>query len=426
MESDLRLLGFVAAIRAFGFFMFQAFLSLYLHNVLGLSFALVGTLILAYGIPPLVISPVAGLLTDRFGRRRLLLLALAGEAGGALFLAYGMLVGSLWLVSAAVTLGFLFGQAFGPPANSAYVADLAEGSERTRGFTWIRVGFNAGAGVGVALGGLLVGIIGFPAVAALASLFIGAATVLVAVRLHPSPYDARLRESRSSRKAEGSSVAPPGPSPSRAPLEHPSMRHSLGLLIADRAFLEVCLAFALAALVGGQWAVTFQLYVNSTLGLPYDLIGVGLALNCVIVVVGQTATTRSMLGRRHTWVGGLGTVLYVVSFLAIGASGEWGIAPVVVFFAAVIVSTMGENFFAIPQTTLPSNLSPEREIGNYNAAFQTVTGAAWLLSVFFGGLVLSLVPDSMLEWIILMSPAVPCLLLLRHVARRIPEKANRA
>lgn len=421
MESDLRLLGFVAAIRAFGFFMFQAFLSLYLHNVLGLDFALVGTLILAYGIPPLVLSPIAGLLTDRYGRRRLLLLALAGEAGGALLLACGMLLGSLAIVSVAVTVGFLFGQALGPPANSAYVADLAEGSERTKGFTWIRVGFNAGAGAGVALGGVLVGVIGFPEVAALASLFIGAATVLVAVRLRPSPYDVRLRGSRVPRSAPATSAdgAPPA-------VEYPSMRHSFGVLVADRLFLETCLAFGLAALVAGQWAVTFQLYVNATLGLSYGLIGVGLALNCFVVVLGQTAMTRALLGRRHTWVGGVGVVLYVAAFLAIGASGEWGIAPVAVFFAAVIVSTMGENLWAIPSTTLPSNMSPERELGNYNAAFQTLTGAAWLVSVFFGGLVLSLVPGPMLEWILLMLPAIPCLLLLRHVAGRIPEAANRA
>ena len=424
MESDLRLLGFVAGIRAFGFFMFQAFLSLYLHNVLGLGFALVGTLILVYGVPPLLLSPIAGLLTDRYGRRRLLILGLAGEAGGALFLAYGMLVGSLLLVSAAVTLGFLFGQALGPPANSAYVADLAEGSERTKGFTWIRVGFNAGAGVGVALGGLLVGILGFPAVAALASAFIGAATVLVAVRLHPSPYDVRLRASPRVAAANGASVAVP--SGSLLGTGHASMRHSLGLLVADRLFLEACLAFALAALVAGQWAVTFQLYVNSTLGLSYDIIGVGLALNCFIVVFGQTRTTRAVLGRRHTWVGGIGVVLYVIAFLAIGASGKWGIAPLALFVAAVVVSTLGENFMAIPQTTLPSNMSPEREIGNYNAAFQTVTGAAWLFSVFFGGLVLSLVPDPLLEWTILMLPAIPSLLLLQHVARRIPAAANRA
>ncbi len=421
MESDLRLLGFIASVRAFGFFLFQGFLSLYLHNVLGLDFALVGTLILVYGILPLLVSPVAGLLTDRYGRRHLLIVAMVGEAGGTLLLAYGMFLESLLVVSAGVTLGFLFGQAIGPPANSAYVADLAEGPERTKGFTWIRVGFNAGAGAGVALGGLLVATIGFPEVAALAAVFIFAAAAIVAVRLRPSPYDLRLRQLRASRGADGG--APPSAAP---PIAHISMRHSLGLLVRDRVFLEVCLAFALAAVVAGQWGVTFQLFVNSTLGLSYEIIGVGLALNCVIVVVGQTYMTGAMIGRRHTWVGGIGTVLYVVSFLAIGASGEWGIAPFVVFFAAVIVSTLGENFQSIPQTTLPSNLSPEREIGNYNAAFQTVTGAAWLISVFFGGLVLSVVADPMLEWIILMSPAVPALLLLGHVSRRIPGKANRA
>lgn len=204
------------------------------------------------------------------------------------------------------------------------------------------------------------------------------------------------------------------------------MRHSFALLVGDRLFLETCLAFGLAALVAGQWAVTFQLFANVTLGLSYDLIGAGLALNCVIVVVGQTYMTHAMIGRRHTWIGALGTVLYVAAFLAIGASGEWGIAPLAVFFAAVVVSTLGENFWSIPSTTLPSNMSPEREIGNYNAIFQTVTGAAWLVSVFFGGVVLSAVRDSLLEWVILMAPAVPCLLLLGHVSRRIPARANRA
>lgn len=421
MESDLRLLGFIASVRAFGFFLFQGFLSLYLHNVLGLDFALVGTLIFVYGIVPLLVSPVAGLLTDRYGRRRLLIVAMVGEGCGTLLLAYGMFLESLLVVSAGVTFGFLFGQAIGPPANSAYVADLADGSERTRAFTWIRVGFNAGAGAGVAVGGLLVETIGFPLVAALAAVFIFAAVAIVAARLRPSPYDLRLRQARASRGADGGTPASTAP-----PIEHVSMRHSLGLLVADRVFLEVCLAFALAAIVAGQWAVTFQLYAYSTLHLGYVVIGLGLALNCLIVVAGQTSMTKSVLGRRHTWIGGAGTVLYVVAFLAIGASGEWMVVPLVAFFAAVTVSTLGENFESIPQTTLPSNLSPDREIGNYNAAFQTVTGAAWLLSVFYGGVVLSAVPDPMLEWTILMLPAVPCLLLLRHVSRKLPEKANRA
>ncbi len=425
MERELRLLGFIAAIRAFGFLMLQAFLALYLYNVLRLGFVEVGILVLAYGIAPILLSPVAGLLADRFGRRRLLLIALTGQTLGFVLLSYSMLLASLLLVSVGSTLTFLF-DSLGGPANSAYVADLAEGSDRTRGFTWIRVGYNAGGGVGVAIGGLLVGPIGFPAVAALAGLFVGVSTLLVAALLPPSPYDRRLRAAHGGASTPGTPQLPAEAPAGGGLVGRTSMRQSLSDLVSDRVFLEACLAFALASLVAGQWGVTFQLFANTTLGLPYDVIGLGISLNCFIVVFGQTRTTESVVGRRHTRVGMAGLLLYCVSWLALGISGEWMIAPLVVFTAAVIVSTVGENYLAVPTTTLPSNLAPAKEIGNYNGAFQTVTSAAFLLSVSFGGLVLALVPQSLLAWIILSSPAVPSLLLLSHVSRKIPEQANRA
>ncbi len=424
MKSDLLLLGLAGGIRAFGFFLFQGFLSLYLLNVLGLDAIYIGALILGFGVVPLLLSPFGGLLTDRYGRRRLLLLGLAGEAGGALLLAYGMSLQSLVIISAAVSMSFVFGQALGPPANSAYVADLAQGAERTKGFTWLRVGFNAGAGAGVAVGGILIGTIGFPWVAALASVSIAAATVLVAALLHPSPYDVQLA---ARRHRKGATSAPsPGSEASADGAAQPSMRHSLHLLVADRRFLEMCLAFAVGGIAAGQWAVTFVLYANVTLGVPYYALGLGLAINCVIVVFCQTLTTHAVLGRRHTWVGGIGVVLYVIAFLVAGAAGQWSIAPAFAFVFAVVVSTTGENFVMVPMTTLPSNMAPEKEIGNYNAAFQTVTGAAWLGSVFIGGIVLTAVPGPMLQWTILMVPAIPSLLLLAHVSRKIPEAMNRA
>lgn len=425
MESDLRLLGFIAAIRAFGFLMLQAFLAFYLKNVLNLAYAEVGALVLAFGLPPILLSPVAGLLADRIGRRRLLLIAIAGESLGMLFLAYSMALESLALVSVGSTLSFLF-DSLGGPANSAYVADLAVGSERTKGFTWIRIGYNAGGGVGVALGGSLVGIIGFPEVAALGALFVGAACVLVAVRLAPSPYDVRLKERGLRTETPGAPSLANDPRTATTATERTAMRRSLGILIADRIFLEMCLAFALAALVAGQWAVTFQLFANATLGLDYGIIGLGIAVNCFIVVFGQTLTTRSVLGRRHTSVGVLGLALYCVAFLGFGIAGKWMVAPLVAFFAAVVVSTAGENFLAIPQTTLPSNLAPEKELGNYNGAFQTTSSAAFLLSVFFGTVILGAIADPLLAWVVMISPAIPSFLLLRHVGRTIPAKANRA
>lgn len=423
MESDLRLLGFVAALRAFGFATLQAFLALYLYNVLGVGYADIGVLILAYGLAPLLLSPVAGLLADRYGRRRLLLVSLAGEALGLLALAYSMAVGSLPLVSVATSGSFLL-DSFGGPPNSAYVADLAEGSERTKGFTWIRIGYNAGAGAGVAVGGFLAEFFGFPAVAAFGAAFVGASSVVTAVLLHPSPYDVRLHEAR--RRAATGTVdshdpAAPRPAPGRA-----SMLESLLVLGRDRTFLEMCLAFALAGVVAGQWGTTFQLFANTKMGLDYGIVGLGVSLNCFIVVIGQTRTTHSVLGRRHTAIGVLGLLLYCVAFLGMGAATEWLVFPLAAFTAAVVVSTVGENFMSVPTTTLPSNLAPERELGNYNGAFQTIMNAAYLLSVLFGAVILSVVPSPLLEWAILVSPAVPSILLLRHVARRIPTQANRA
>lgn len=418
MERDLRLLGSVAGIRAFGYFLFEPFLALYLRNVVGLDYAVVGTLIFLYLLPSLILTPVGGLLADRVGRRRLLLLSLQGEAAGLLILADAMASGSLVVISAAAVVGFLFGT-IGGPANSAYVADLAEGSERTKGFTWIRVGFNAGAGAGVAAGGFLVGTVGFPLVTALASLVLAAACALVALLLRASPFDLRLREHRKATSVPEGTVLTGSTPP-------PSVTASLRVLAKDRLFLETCLAFGLASLATGQWAFTLPLFVNTKLGIPYDLLGIGIALNALLVVVGQVPTTRALLGRRHTWIGQVGLLLYAAAFMGLGVAGEWNVLPVGIFIASVVVSTMGENFVAIPQNTLPSNMAPAAEIGNYNGAFQLVGSAGFQTAALFGGLVLSATPDPLLEWAIMLAPAVPSVLLLRRIARRIPEAADRA
>ncbi len=425
MESDIRLLGFIASLRGFGLLMLSSFLALYLHNVLGLGFAVVGALVLAYGLPAILSSTVAGLVADRVGRRRLLVLCLAGESVGFLLLAYGMALGSLAAISGAATFSLLLDYISGPPS-SAYVADLAAGSERTKGFTWIRVGYNAGVAAGVGTGGFLVGIVGFPAVTALAGGFVALSFVLVALFLHPSPYDLRLHEARRSERTAPAAVASGGPAHTPSGGPRVPMRQSLRDIARDRTFVEACLAFSLAALVGGQWGVTFQLFANTTLGLDYGIIGLGVALNALIVVLGQMYTTRAVLGRRHTSVGILGLAFYCVAFLGIGVAGEWTVAPLAVFLVATVVATVGENLTSIPFSTLPSNLAPAHEIGNYNGAFQTLLSAGWTFSAFLGGLVLAFVPDSLLVWVVLVLPAVPSLFLLRHLSRRIPEAANRA
>jgi MFS family permease len=200
----------------------------------------------------------------------------------------------------------------------------------------------------------------------------------------------------------------------------------LGIIARDRVALEVAVGLALGGLLLGQWTVTFPLYVHNVLGVSYELLGVGLALNGLIVVFGQSWTTRSVLDRRHTSIamGGLG--LYFVAFLGLGVAGYLAFYPTAAFFAAVAVLTVGENLFTIPMSTLPSNLAPAGEVGAYNGAFLAITGAATLLAVLMGGWVLSLTANPLLIWVYLTLPAVPGFVLLRHAQTRVRPELDRA
>ena len=411
MERNLRLLSFGAVIRAFGLSLIGPFFALYLYNVLNIGYEEIGILIVLIGVPPLFLSPLGGLLTDRFGRRRLFLLSLAGEAVVLFTMAAAMTLASLlWVI---VTFAvFAVVSTVGGPALSAYVADLAFGSERTIAFTWFRIGHNVGFTLGVLAGGALVGVFGFVPVALLSAVAATGAVLFVAALIEPSPYD---RELATGARLDGSPHMAPG-----------SVRHSIQVLAKDRTFLVLCLGFALSYVATAQWQVTFPLFVHQRMGVSYVLLGAGFALNGVVVVLGQAPTTRYVLGRRHTTIAIAGTLCYVAAFLGLGLFGALDLVPEVAFFAAVFVLTIGENLLSIPMSTLPSNLSTPEEVGAYNGVFQTLTGVGPLVAIFFGGVILATVADPLLLWVILMVPAVPAVLLLRWGGLRAPAHVDRA
>ena len=172
--------------------------------------------------------------------------------------------------------------------------------------------------------------------------------------------------------------------------------------------------------------MTFQLFANTKLNLSYTIIGFGVATNAIIVVFGQMYMTNSALNRRHTSIGIAGILLYCIAFIGIAVSAEWIVFPLMVFFIATIISTFGENLMSIPQSTLPSNIAPTKGIGYYNGIFQTAMATGWLVSTFFGGIILEFVNNSLLIWFILISPAIPAVFILAHVSKKIPDRMNRA
>ena len=128
--------------------------SLPLHAAdLGGGGAWVGVLLTGYAAAQFVAAPILGSLSDRYGRRRLLLLSLAGSA---VSLTVTAVAGSLALLLLARVVAGGFGGA--TAVGQAYVIDLSPARQRTRALglvgASIGLGFVFGPAIGAGLAGL--------------------------------------------------------------------------------------------------------------------------------------------------------------------------------------------------------------------------------------------------------------------------------
>lgn len=109
-----------------------------------------GWLLFAFAATQFVFSPLVGNLSDRYGRRPVLLASLLGFAADYLFLAFAPTLS--WLFVGRVVAG-LTGASF--TTASAYIADISTDENRTKNFGLIGAAFGLGFIIGPAIGGLL-------------------------------------------------------------------------------------------------------------------------------------------------------------------------------------------------------------------------------------------------------------------------------
>jgi MFS transporter, DHA1 family, tetracycline resistance protein len=109
-----------------------------------------GALAAAYSLLQFLFAPLVGALSDRFGRRPVILLALAGMAVNYLVLAFAP---SLWLFAVGRMIAGALGATF--TAAGAYLADVTPPEKRAQSFGLIGAAFGFGFITGPALGGVL-------------------------------------------------------------------------------------------------------------------------------------------------------------------------------------------------------------------------------------------------------------------------------
>src|SRR5205814_3594753 len=109
-----------------------------------------GLLVSIYSVMQFFCAPILGALSDRFGRRPVILLALAGLGFDYVLLSVAPTI--WWLVLGRIVAG-IFGATFTPAG--AYIADVSPPEKRAANFGLIGVAFGLGFIAGPALGGLL-------------------------------------------------------------------------------------------------------------------------------------------------------------------------------------------------------------------------------------------------------------------------------
>ena len=319
-------------------------------------------LVAAFSGASFVFSPIWGRVSDRFGRKPVLLVSLAGTAAGSLLTG---LAGGFGLL----LLGRIVDGASGASVSvaQAAAADLAKPSERARLFGLLGAAFGLGFVAGPALGALAA--LWGPRLPFYLAAGLAAVNTVVASR--------RLPETLSVRPDRDAASVGADLGPSRW----------VSLLGGSPSQLVPLLGVAFASVVAfSAFEATFAIFGQRRLGLGIaSAAGVFTAVGAVIVAVqaGAVGSVVRRFGERRTLFGGL--LLNAVGLGLLSTARSWAAtAP------ALLLLTVGQG---LVQTTMASTLAGRALPGGRGRALgaqQSASGLARVAGPAAGGALLGM------------------------------------
>lgn len=132
--------------------LYYPFSTIYFHNFVGIPLSLVGVGLAALAASSVASGLISGPLTDRYGRKPVMLATLLGSA--VVFLSFAF-VGDFWGYLAISVLAGLVGSSPFDAARNAMIADITPVQLRARVYGLVRVGGNVGWASGPVSTGLI-------------------------------------------------------------------------------------------------------------------------------------------------------------------------------------------------------------------------------------------------------------------------------
>lgn len=338
------------------------FFSLYITDKFNVGMTTAGMVLAMFSIFGIVGNMVGGALTDRSGRRKLILFGLVFSALSTLTLGF---VNSLAVLFPLAAFIGLLSDVSGP-AHQAMMADILTEKQRQEGFGLIRVIRNLAWIIGPSIGGFL-------ASRSFMLLFIIDAIVscIVAVIFYTSMPETKPQHHEEEHK------------------EHESIWKTIagyGIVFKDFAFMAFIVAAILMGAVYQQMYNSLSVYLRDNHNIDPQGYGFLMTTSAITVILFQFWVSRNIKDKPPFVIMAVGTLFYMLGFSMFGfVSTYW------LFMSAIVVITIGEMLIMPTSQTLAANFAPVEMRGRYMAIF----GLTWLLPSTFAPMLAGLILDNL-------------------------------
>ncbi|MCJ7717670.1 MAG: MFS transporter [Anaerolineales bacterium] len=333
------------------------FFSLYITQKFNVGMTQAGIVLGTFSAFGLIGSMIGGALTDKFGRKNLILFGLVFSAISTL--ALGMVNDFGVLIPLAVVIGLLSNIA--GPAHQAMVADLLPEDKRQEGFGILRVVGNMAWIIGPTIGGFIANRSYF-------MLFVLDAIISCIVAVIFFFY---ISETKPETTEEPESML--------------KTFAGYSIVVKDYAYVAFLVVSMLMGIVYQQMYNTLSVYLRDNHGIEPQGYGFLLTASAIVVILFQFTTTRLIKKRPAFIMMALGVFFYMIGFGMFGfVTAYW------LFAAAIVIITIGEMVIMPTASALATNFAPEDMRGRYMAVF----GLSWALPATVGPSLAGLILDN--------------------------------
>lgn len=325
------------------------FFALYITQKFNVGMTEAGVLLGLSSLFGLIGSTIGGALTDKFGRKQLILFGLVFSAISTL--AFGLVSEISVLYPLMIVVGLLSNVAH--PAHDAMIADILPEKQRNEGFSILRVVGNLAWIIGPTIGGFLANINFFYLflVDALISCIVAAIIFRVIPETKPEPHAHEQSET--------------------------FLQSVLGYRVAlrDLAFMAFIVASMLMLVVYQQMYGTLSVFLRDNFNINPSGYGFLMTTSAITVVIFQFFVSRIIKHRPPFLMMALGTAFYVVGFTLFGI-----VTTYVLFALNIVIITIGEMIVMPMSQAIAANFAPEDMRGRYMAVF----GLTWAIPSTIG------------------------------------------